>query len=128
MQHTSFKFRKRTFAYVCAAKPSLIYVTKDSDQLANPRNLIRVFSLRLETCILGYLRSIQRELSSDCVDVQADLRPRWAHMSQRFTLSSFGLHIVVNTCRSHTLRQTVQILISWLLKKPADLDLHCFKR
>ena len=26
---------------------------------------------------------------------------------------------------SHTERQTVQIQISWLLKKPTDLDLHC---
>ena len=114
---------------MCVQQSLRLYASsKDSDQLAYPRNLIRIFSLRLETCILVYLRSVQRELSSDCVHAQADLRPRWAHMSQRFTLSSFGLHIVVNTCRSHTLRQTVQILISWLLKKPADLDLHCFKR
>ena len=24
--------------------------------------------------------------------------------------------------------KTVWILISWLLRKPADLDLHCFKK
>ena len=30
--------------------------------------------------------------------------------------------VVIN---SHSESQTVQILISWLLNKPADLDLHC---
>ena len=29
---------------------------------------------------------------------------------------------------SHTEWQTVQIQISWLLKKPTDLDLHCLQR
>ena len=29
---------------------------------------------------------------------------------------------------SHTIWQTVQILISWLLQKPVDLDLHCLQR
>ena len=26
------------------------------------------------------------------------------------------------------MRRTLQILISWLLVKPADLDLHCFQK
>ena len=34
---------------------------------------------------------------------------------------------VVNK-KSHTQWQTVQIQISWLLKKPTDLDLHCLQR
>ena len=34
---------------------------------------------------------------------------------------------VVDT-NSHTDGQTVQIQISWLLKKPTDLDLHCLQR
>ena len=29
---------------------------------------------------------------------------------------------------SHTYWQTVQIQISWLLKKPTDLDLHCLQK
>ena len=29
---------------------------------------------------------------------------------------------------SHTEWQIVQILISWLLQKPTDLDLHCLQR
>ena len=29
---------------------------------------------------------------------------------------------------SHTEGQTMQIQISWLLQKPADLDLHCLQR
>ena len=29
---------------------------------------------------------------------------------------------------SHTVWQTVQIQISWLLQKPTDLDLHCLQR
>ena len=29
---------------------------------------------------------------------------------------------------SHTEWQTVQIQISWLLKKPTDFDIHCFQR
>ena len=32
----------------------------------------------------------------------------------------------INTEDSVGAWETVQILISWLLKKPADLDLHCF--
>ena len=34
----------------------------------------------------------------------------------------------VMTSDSHTLWKTVWLLISWLLKKPADQDLHCFQK
>ena len=36
--------------------------------------------------------------------------------------------IQVADTNSHTLWQTVQIQISWLLQKPTDLDLHCLQR
>ena len=36
--------------------------------------------------------------------------------------------IPVTAINSHTIWQTVQIQISWLLQKPADLDLHCLQR
>ena len=32
----------------------------------------------------------------------------------------------MNTVDSKAARTSVQILISWLQQKPADLDLHCF--
>ena len=34
----------------------------------------------------------------------------------------------IGAINSHTLWQTVQIQISWLLKKPTDLDRHCLQR
>ena len=38
-------------------------------------------------------------------------------------------HLIWNVAiNSHTLWQTVQIQICWLLQKPTDLDLHCLQR
>ena len=36
-------------------------------------------------------------------------------------------HIFINYYSSHVALKTLLILISWLLKKPANLDLHCFQ-
>ena len=36
--------------------------------------------------------------------------------------------IQIVAIKSHTYWQTVPIQISWLLKKPTDLDLHCLQR
>ena len=44
------------------------------------------------------------------------------------TLSQSVSLIQIFDTNSHTDRQTVQIQISWLLKKPTDLDLHCVQR
>ena len=38
----------------------------------------------------------------------------------------FCISFLVIIMNSHVMEKTVWILISWLLKKPADLDLHCF--
>ena len=43
-----------------------------------------------------------------------------------FNQSDYLIWIVV--IKSHIWWQTVQIQISWLLKKPTDLDLHCLQR
>ena len=43
-----------------------------------------------------------------------------------FSKSDFLIWIVA--IDSNTYRQTVQIQISWLLKKPTDLDLHCLQK
>ena len=43
-----------------------------------------------------------------------------------FSKSDYLIWIVA--IDSNTYRQTVQIQISWLLKKPTDLDLHCLQR
>ena len=43
-----------------------------------------------------------------------------------FSQSDYLIQVV--DTKSHTEWQTVQIHISWLLQKPTDLDLHCFKR
>ena len=36
--------------------------------------------------------------------------------------------IWTDAINSHTLWQTVQVQINWLLQKPTDLDLHCLQR
>ena len=41
--------------------------------------------------------------------------------------SQLGYLIQSVAINSHTWWQTVQIQISWLLKKPTDLDLHCLQ-
>ena len=43
-----------------------------------------------------------------------------------FSRSDYLIQII--DINSHTEGQTVQILISWLLQKPTDLDLHCLQR
>ena len=43
-------------------------------------------------------------------------------------LSQSDYLIQIVHINSHTLWQTVQIQISWLLQKPTDLDLHCLQR
>ena len=43
-------------------------------------------------------------------------------------LSQSDYLIRIVNISSHTYWQTEQIQISWLLKKPTDLDLHCLKR
>ena len=43
-----------------------------------------------------------------------------------FSQSDYFIQIAA--MNSHTSWQTVQIQISWLLKKPTDLDLHCLQR
>ena len=43
-----------------------------------------------------------------------------------FSQSDYLIRIVAIS--SHTLWQTVQIQISWLLQKPTDLDLHCLQK
>ena len=43
-----------------------------------------------------------------------------------FSQSDYLIGIVA--INSHTLWQTVQIQISWLLQKPIDLDLHCLQK
>ena len=43
-----------------------------------------------------------------------------------FSRSDYLIHVV--DTNSNTEWQTVQIQISWLLKKPTDLDLHCLQR
>ena len=47
------------------------------------------------------------------------------HPFQIFSQSKSLIQIV--DINSHSERQTVQIQISWLLQKPADLDLHCLQ-
>ena len=42
------------------------------------------------------------------------------------TLLYFIFFLLIITC-SHLALKTVWILISWLLQKPADLDLYCFQ-
>ena len=48
------------------------------------------------------------------------------HLLLIFSQSDCLIQIVA--INSHTWWQTVQIQISWLLQKPADLDLHCLQR
>ena len=43
-----------------------------------------------------------------------------------FSQSDYLIQVV--DINSYTESQTVQIQISWLLKKPTDLDLHCLQR
>ena len=43
-----------------------------------------------------------------------------------FSQSDYLIQIV--DINSHTYWQTIQIQISWFLKKPTDLDLHCSQR
>ena len=43
-----------------------------------------------------------------------------------FSQSDYLIQVVETN--SQTERQTVKIQISWLLKKPTDLDLHCLQR
>ena len=43
-----------------------------------------------------------------------------------FSQSDYLIGIVA--IKSHTLWQTVQIQISWLLQKPTDQDLHCLQK
>ena len=44
------------------------------------------------------------------------------------TASQSDYSIQIVDINSHTERQTVKIQISWLLKKPTDLDLHCLQK
>ena len=41
-----------------------------------------------------------------------------------FKLSNSFLNLILEFACIHVVQKTVKILISWLLKKPADLDLH----
>ena len=50
-------------------------------------------------------------------------------MPRSFLIFSQSDYLIqLDDINSHTSWQTVQIQISWLLKKPTDLDLHCLQR
>ena len=67
--------------------------------------------------------------------IQGQTCPTWSHFIQDKLNLSFPLtgtnvklikfYIIITS--SHVALKTVWILISWLLKKPADLDIHCFQ-
>ena len=51
---------------------------------------------------------------------------KMAHIHFSLFSSEVRCMISIDTVDPLTAMETVQILISWLLMKPADLDLHCF--
>ena len=55
--------------------------SEDSDQPGHLPSLIRVFAVRMKKAwVISYPLSAQRRLCPDCVDAQADLRLRLAHV------------------------------------------------
>ena len=65
---------------------------EDSDQPAHPRRLIWVFAVRpINIQDSKAYTGGQQRLWSDCLDVQADLSLRWAHMSKG-TFSLIAVH------------------------------------
>ena len=68
--------REKTYLLTCASN-------EDSNQPAHPRSLIRVFIVRMRKLfILGYPKWAQWRIRSDCVNAQADLNLRLAHISE----------------------------------------------
>ena len=63
------------------------------------------------------------------VQIPCPTCPTWYHFIQdKLKISiylSWDLLIMNSQC--HVVWKTVWILFSWLLQKPADLDLHCFQ-
>ena len=83
--------------------------------------------IRLMPWTLHYTESAQERLWCNCVDMQVDLSLQWAHVQKYVQFHRSAK--TANPCPAepgYTLPlQPVQIQISWLLKKPTDLDLHC---
>ena len=74
MKHTFEPAHEKTFNKTCAT-------SKDSDQTAHPRSLIRVFASRMFLQLPGYPKRVKREPLPNCVAVQADLSLWWSHGS-----------------------------------------------
>ena len=72
----------------------------------------------------GHLFSWQAQMKKSVNPCPAELIKK-PHPFLIFSQSDYLMKVFDTD--SHTLWQTVQIQISWLLKKPTDLDLHCLQ-
>ena len=123
----------------------VLFQTNMSECKAFPKRLhVRLAKTQVSLCIRAvWSESLQGNLwvatdpkrhqedSEDwsvCTDAQANPSLRWAHMQSR-KKSCTKIFQIISPCVTepgYTLTlHTVKIQISWVLKKPTDLDLHC---
>ena len=70
---------------------------EDSNQPANPRNLTRMFVVRIrKLCVIDFPKCARWRFWSYCLNTQADLNLCWAHISEA-TFPDVATHIT-KTC------------------------------
>ena len=78
----------------------------------------KCFLLKFLSSMLSFRRNMLYPCHAELI--------KMPHLHLIFSQSDYLIKIV--DINSHTEWQTVQIQISWLLKKPTDLGLHCLQR
>ena len=106
------------------------------DCSANDLSITRTINLRVR---FRSNNGFAYNLLNRAVEMPCPTCPTWSHFIQdklkisiylsldKYTKVNTVLHIIfwLIITSSHVALKTLWILISWLLKKPADLDLHC---
>ena len=123
--------------------PESMSISKGNEKFS-PRNVFHfwMFNMRALICIENIILSSLLNLvcplempiklgfrKTKCTNCINPCHAKYIDMPCQFLIvnqSDYLIQIVdINSC---TEWQTVQIQISWLLKKPADLNLHCLQR
>ena len=92
-------------------------------------------------CLFALIKQIFKEVwklklvtPENIMQIPCSTCPTWSHFIQ--DKLKISIYLSLDKCKicikliimsSHVALKTVWILISWLLQKPADLDLHCLQ-
>ena len=83
--------REKTYLLTCASN-------KDSNQIAHPRSLIRVFVVRMKKLCFLTIKNAPNENSDETTNAHADLNLHWVHMSEVRFVTLWLVRLWIDQC------------------------------